>query len=292
MTWTLQNTRLRVEIAPPQAHGLASRWSWGGFITQVALDGKHIFCAPESLDPTEGDGGQGLCHEFGIFRPVGFDDAPVGGQFPKIGVGLLRKPDEKPYDFTRLYEIEPFEIEVKSDEHSIAFQSKPLPCNGYAFSLSERIELRDDQLHISCELANVGENPIRTNEYRHNFLALDSKLPNPNWRLRFAPGLSFEEETPFLAHRNETHGDEWSWPETPLQPAGYLLIGIPQDGPHWTLRDDCNGQSISETLQGPFEHLNVWCAPHVVSPEVFVSLDVAPNQSVKWKRVYRFRGSS
>ncbi|MEP6830442.1 MAG: hypothetical protein ABI963_08895, partial [Rhizomicrobium sp.] len=39
------------------------------------------------------------------FAPVGFEDAAPGGTFLKIGVGLLRKPDTRPYDHYRLYDI-------------------------------------------------------------------------------------------------------------------------------------------------------------------------------------------
>jgi hypothetical protein len=35
--------------------------------------------------------GKGLYNEFGITSPVGFEEAPVGGWFHKIGVGLPKE---------------------------------------------------------------------------------------------------------------------------------------------------------------------------------------------------------
>src|SRR5688572_25534831 len=85
----LISDRLRVDIATPGSSTYAgSRFDWTGLITQVTLDGRHTFCGQEATDGT-GTGGIGLCNEFGIFEPVGYDDARVGDQFPKLGIGLL-----------------------------------------------------------------------------------------------------------------------------------------------------------------------------------------------------------
>lgn len=83
------------------------RFDWNGFITQVTLDGKHTFCVPEALEPGRGTGGCGLCGEFGIHDPLGYDETPIGEYFPKIGAGLLKRPDSEPYDFFRKYEAVP-----------------------------------------------------------------------------------------------------------------------------------------------------------------------------------------
>ena len=39
------------------------------------------------------------------FAPLGWDEAKPGGSFIKIGVGVLRRPDEGKYDNYKLYEI-------------------------------------------------------------------------------------------------------------------------------------------------------------------------------------------
>lgn len=91
MGYRLSNGILTVDIADIGEYK-GTRFDWTGFITQVTLEeGKHTFCVPESLKPDEGTGGKGLCNEFGISRAIGYDEAPIGGWFPKIGVGLLQK---------------------------------------------------------------------------------------------------------------------------------------------------------------------------------------------------------
>jgi len=199
----LQNARLCVEVAQSGAHGLASRWAWGGFITQVTLDGQHRFCTRESSHPFIGNGGEGLCHEFGIFRPVGFDRTPIGGRFSKIGVGLLLRPDEKPYNFQRLYDVLPFDMGIATSEASLTFHTLSRPCIGWAFDLSERLEVRENTLAVVCELRNVGQKRIQTHEYRHNFLAFGGARPHPNWHLQLAPGLGFKDPPPLVPRDGE-----------------------------------------------------------------------------------------
>jgi hypothetical protein len=88
-----------VEIAHPGEYA-GSRFDWTAFIRQVTLkQGLHTFCTAESLVSGKGTGGIGLCNEFGNDLPVGYDEAPSGSKYPKIGVGLLTRRDSGRYDF-------------------------------------------------------------------------------------------------------------------------------------------------------------------------------------------------
>lgn len=129
----LSNERLSVEISYPGEKYNGSRFDWCGFITQVTLDGKHTFCVKESLDSRKGSGGCGLCGEFGIREPVGFDETPVGEYFPKIGVGLLKRPDMEDYDFFRKYEVKPLDFNVTNNKTLAEFSAVMPIHNGYAY---------------------------------------------------------------------------------------------------------------------------------------------------------------
>src|SRR5512133_1768995 len=89
--WELSTDRLMVRVAKPGFTYRRTRFDWTGFVTDVMLDGQHTFTSVESPNPMEGAGGIGLCNEFGIHEPIGYDEAPKGGYFPKLGVGLLKK---------------------------------------------------------------------------------------------------------------------------------------------------------------------------------------------------------
>ena len=153
----LKSDRLEVEIAQPGTHYNGTRFDWSGFITQVTLDGQHTFCMPESLRPGKGTGGSGLCNEFGIEKSLGYDEAPVGGAFPKLGIGLLKRPDGEPYKFMRPFEIvEEFPIIIDARQEQVTFYVEPIACMGYAARLKKTISVAGPELTIAYQLDNVG----------------------------------------------------------------------------------------------------------------------------------------
>lgn len=280
----LRTDRLRVEIAQPGTLYNGSRFDWTGFITQVTLDGRATFCAPEAVDGT-GTGGSGLCAEFGIFQPVGFDDAEPGDWFPKLGVGLCRRPDDEPYRFAREYEVRPFPIECTAGKGEVAFTVEPLPCRGYAVRTEKRIAVGANTLTISYRLENVGERPIATHEYCHNFLAIDGRPIGPGYALRTAFDLPADAwPGPLRACGREVRFD------APPDRAFYRAVtDLPsQPGLWWELSHDEVGARVRETTDVPWERLAVWGTPRVVSAEAFVALDVAPGRTRCWRRSYVF----
>jgi hypothetical protein len=45
---------------------------------------------------------------------------------------------------------------------------------------------------------------------------------------------------------------------------------------------------LSETVSVPAEHFGLWCAPHLIGPEVFVGIDLEPGARMTWTRRYEF----
>ena len=73
---------------------------------EVEFAGHKIFGPwKDKHDPTNHDDIVGPCEEFGIEKPLGYDDAKVGETFLKIGVGELEKPKEEKYSFAKKYKI-------------------------------------------------------------------------------------------------------------------------------------------------------------------------------------------
>lgn len=282
----LSNERLAIEIARPGTAYRGARYDWAGFIRQVTLDGRHTFCGPESPSG-EGSGGVGLCNEFGIFRPIGYEEARPGQQFPKLGVGLLTKIDDGIYDFSRAYALAPFPVEVQVDAHSAQFVTLPVPCRGYAARLKKTISLSDCDLRIAYELDNVGEEWLCTHEYVHNFIAIDGHAPGPDYELRLGAGTRLHHIPPSMT----ADGDCIRWLTAPTRAflAQTMLggEGSPAD-PLWTLTHHGEGVGVSESVDVPVSHLALWCAPHLVSPEAFVEIDLAPGATARWTRHYRF----
>lgn len=285
----LQSDRLRVEMALPGALYRGSRWSWSGFITAVTLDGRHTFCTSEGED--EGSSrGVGLCNEWGIFAPIGYGSAQAGEKFPKLGVGLLTRPDDEPYSFTRPYEIEPFErrIERGAEASGVEIVTQPRECRGYAARLSESFRVTENRLLVATEIENVGSRAIETHEYRHNFLALDGAPIGPDYTL----STRFEIQTSGdIAPDLRIEGRQVRFERTPQKAFLQVLGGASGAGAGawWELRH-ASGAHVRETISVPLEELKLWGAAHVLSPEAFVPVRVEPGQSQSWQREYVFCG--
>ena len=132
-TIELNNGRLSVRISYPGEVYRGSRFDWNGFITQVTLDDRYTFCVPEALTPGVGSGGQGFCGEFGIEEAIGYDETCVDNYFIKIGVGNLKKTDDRPYDFFRNYPVVPLAGSVTSTAGRVCFKVESGSNDGYSY---------------------------------------------------------------------------------------------------------------------------------------------------------------
>jgi hypothetical protein len=313
----LTSSRLKVEIAQPGTVYRGTRFDWSGFITQVTLDDRHTFCMPESLEPGKGTGGIGLCNEFGNELAVGYDEAQIGEPFPKLGIGLLEKPDERRFNFFKphkIVELFPIRVEAKGDQ--ARFVVEPVECNGYAARLEKTVRIDDNLLHIDYLLENSGEKAIVTHEYCHNFMGIDGLPVGPGYRLVFPqevkrepPPEQFYRMAPLslrwlpkpvvkwvidrilsgMSQKMKLHGREITWQDTPKGAFFSRLQGFQQrTEPQWTLEHASSGRWVSESDDFLPTRLVVWGEAHVVSAEVYVDLNVPPGGRQAWSRRYEF----
>jgi hypothetical protein len=286
MTLTLRNERLSVDIGEPGTVYTGPRFDWTGWVRQVTLDGAYRFCAPESLTEGEGTGGEGLCNEFGLLLPLGFDEAAPGGRFPKLGAGLLlKRAADRTYSHAEPYDIAPYAMSFAQEgEREAVFRVEPSACLGYAAALERRIRLDGNRMSIRCRLHNVGAKPIHTHEYCHNFLAVNGLPLGPDYELQFAEPLAGEEAGPlrWLDRSRFTLDDE---PSTPIY---FRREGPFRPGLQWTLRHRVSTAAVSEAVDFAPALIAVWGVAHVISPEVFFEFTVLPGESVEWERRFAF----
>ena len=285
----LSNDYLLVELADTAWPG-KPRFDRTGFITQVTLKEKNrTYCAYE-LDAPHPDAGGGLCGEYGIMRPIGYKDAEVGEWFPKLGVGLLRKPDDKPYNFFRDYDRLPFEILTDIGEHEARYIVLPKPHRGYALSMEKTVTLKDNTVTLHYLVSNCGEQPVDTHEYVHNFLRVDQYPVGPDYTLRLNfPFETIENESGYDPAVVRFDGDVLKWGAAPAK-AFYFRMKPQLSGTAagWELRHEPSGACVVEEVSAPLEMAAIWGVGHVVSPELFVTLRLAPGETASWTRKYRF----
>jgi hypothetical protein len=285
----LKKTKLELLIDPPGENYQRTRFDWTGKIRALTYEGKSI-TGRELLHPGPDQlAGEGFYNEFGIDGPLGYDELPVGEWCHKIGVGRVKKEDTS-YDIHKDYDCQPCEFEVEREEQALRLTCHGPLLNGYAYLLKKEIRLLESGFQINYYLENQGEKPILTSEYSHNFLNIDQAPIGEAYRLRFP----FELKPEGFGERVNPEGlltigqREVTWKGTPKEAFFFsMLSGGEEVEATWELWNVASGMGISETGSFPTRKVNLWGCGHVISPELFFDIRLAPAQSVRWSRTYQ-----
>ena len=106
---------------------------------------------------------------------LGYQEAPVGGTFVRIGVGVLRKPEDRAYERFRTYDIvDPGRWTVRPAKDRIEFVHELKSDLGYAYRYTKTIRLVGGKPEMLIEhvLRNTGRKAIATHQYNHNFFVM------------------------------------------------------------------------------------------------------------------------
>jgi hypothetical protein len=289
----LKNKILCLSIEEPGQVYNNSRFDWTGNISQILFEDRISFCSAETTQEFDFKRhGQGLYNEFGIVGPIGYDDCAVGEKFPKIGVGLLTKKNNDSYNFLTAYEIDPFDIQIEMGEEWIKYAVFPKECRGYSTKFIKKIKLSGNSFGIDYELENTGTQRIQTNEYCHNFLAINRSKIDEHYTLRvpceiIKPSSMIEAVNPEDAVILNTNSVNFNF--TPEEDFFYSpLTEFHSKHGEWEITHDSIGVGMKENTDFIPEIMNVWGRKHVISPELFIKIDLEPGQKLKWQRNYKF----
>ena len=185
----ISNGKIRATVyLPDPVNGFyqGTRFDWSGVVRSLEANG-HTYYGPwftkrsETVRDFIYDGEDivaGPCSSTmgpaDEFRPLGYDAAKPGGTFVKIGVGTLKRTDEKAYDAYRLYPIADHgKWSVKRESDSIEFlQIVRDGSSGYGYEYRKTLRLvkGKSEMELAHSLKNIGKNAIETQVYNHNFL--------------------------------------------------------------------------------------------------------------------------
>lgn len=288
MSATLINDTLEIHIDLPHEGYRLARFDWTGKITAVKFRGKWISSTEKDQQEANAPYGRGFYNEFGIDAPTGYAEVEPGEWFHKIGVGLLRR-DNKPYDFAKAYDIQPAAFEVTEGLNKLQLVCRGPSYNGYSYVLAKEIRLLERGFKISYRLSNTGEKAILTNEYNHNFLAMDKGLIGADYVLNFPfqiqPsrfGKTVNPEALVIIGQKKM-----TFKGNPQEPFYFSnLSGGEWVEAFWQLEHRSKKLGITETGSFQTNSINLWGCGHVISPELFIELKVEPGQSTKWSRTY------
>jgi len=279
---------------PLRGHYRGTRFDWAGDIYSLRYAG-HEFSGPwfDSYDPLRHDAIMGPVEEFlSGESSLGYAEAKPGEGFVRIGVGVVRKPEEKPYERFRTYEIvDAGKRTTVPERDRVTFEHELSGPGGYAYVYRKTIALLAGQtvMTIAHSLKNVGTRPIETEQYNHNFFVLDQAATGPDTSVRF----NFDPQGTTdrgLGQLALLRGRELVFPSElhPKQSVFTELTGFGSTPEHYDIRVENRKAGTGVRIQGdrPLEKLVFWSIRTTACPEPYVKLRVEPGQEQAWTLRY------
>lgn len=271
------------------------RFDWSGVISKLEYAGHSYFGVwfPE-YDPYLHDAITGPVEEFRADDgALGYAEAPAGDLFIKIGVGVLRKPDGKPYAFAHRYQmVSEGRWIVRPYPDRVEFVQELQGVRNYAYRYSKTVKLdgKKPVLTLEHKLKNTGKRDINTEVYNHDFYVLDRKPTGPGTSVKFAFQPTAKDD---LKGAAEISANELVY-KRELKPAhdqaatyitGYGATARDND---IRVENTQAGIGVREIGNRPISKLYLWSIRTTVCPEAYIKLHIPPGKTASWKIDYQF----
>ncbi|GAB4034305.1 hypothetical protein GCM10028809_39250 [Spirosoma gilvum] len=292
----LSNGILQTSLYLPdagQGYYRGTRFDWAGSFKNLDYKG-HTFVEPwfENYDPKLHDAISGPAEEF---TPLGYSEAKVGDTFVKIGVGALQKAEDKPYVFSKYYEItNPGKWTVKPHKDHVDFTHELTDAaTGYSYVYQKTVKLTKGKPELVLEhrLKNTGKLPIETSTYNHNFFIIDKQPTGPTVNVQFP--FEVKGEGKGFGSTIVAQGNRLAYSRELDKKEQVYSGGLQGFGPTATdydirVENQKTGAGVHITGDKPLQKLVYWACATTSCPEPYIQLQVAPGQEVSWKIAYEF----
>jgi hypothetical protein len=282
---------------PDAEHGYyqGTRFDWSGQIYSLkTLDHEYFGQWFPKYDPKLHDAIMGPVEEFLTDGAgLGYDEAKAGGTFIRIGVGVVRKPQESKYERFKTYEIvDPGKRTVRTGKDFITFTQALRDDNGYSYEYTKTVRLAKNkpQMEIEHALKNTGKKTIQTSQYNHNFFVIDGKPTGPDSSVKFNFDLRDPKPTPEgpgevrtreITYRRELNQGESVFKEL----EGFGKTSSDYD---FHVENRSAGAGVHITGDQPLSKMVYWSIRSVFCPEPYVDIKVEPGKTHKWTYTYQF----
>lgn len=304
---TLTNGRITAKVTPPDLERgffRGTRFDQAGVITSLTLNGREFYgpwfsrTAPEVLDYTYTEDGLVAGPDSAATGPVeefaqlGFDDARPGGTFVKIGVGVLRKHNDKPYDKYWHYEIVDWgQRTLRHTRNSVTFTQKiadgPF---GYAYDYEKTLRLvpGTNQLVIEHVLKNTGTKAISSNVYDHNFLRLTPG--NDGIKVTFPFKLTAANPPAADLLRIENNSMTYLRPMAYKERISFTVTGFGATASDYdiAITDTRTGAGVRMQGDQPVTRMNIFSIDTTQSTEPYLAIELAPRAEKRWRYTYTY----
>lgn len=260
---------------------------YGPWFDRVSPDVHDFVFTPDRIVAGPDSAISGPVEEF---APLGFDTAPPGGTFIKIGVGVLKRPDAAVYDHYHHYEIvDPGRREVHVTKNAVTFtQTMRADANGFRYVKTLRLVPGKPQMRIEHVLTNLGTEPIATAVYDHNFLKLSPGNADVAITLPFGvvPGAPYD---PALV-RVKGNRIVFARPLKGTERAAFPVAGFSGMAKDYDIRvdDTRTGAGARVTADQPLSDLHFWSIRSVMAIEPYIAIAIPPGGTKRWTYTYTY----
>ena len=293
----ISNGTIRSKLYLPDAelgYYRATRFDWSGQIASLEFQGHNYFGQWfDRYDPKLHDSILGPVEEFltnGI--GLGYNDVKAGESFVKIGVGAVRKPEERAFRQFNTYEItDPGKWTVKPFPDRVEFTQELRDTAGYAYLYKKTVRLTEGkpQLVLEHSLKNTGAKVIETSVYEHNFYVIDGKPAGPEFSVKFPFDVRATADLKGMA---ETRGKEFTYlKELPKGPSVYTALeGFGNTPKDYDIRVESRAAQagVRQTSDRPLSKLVFWSIRSTVCPEAYIDMHIEPGKEFAWRIAYDF----
>ncbi len=294
----LISAKVAVQTGIDNNYYRGSRFDWSGQIYDLTWNGHSYYGEffPK-FDPYNHDTVCGPAEEF---AQIGYENAEIGGEFVKIGVGVLQKPDSQPYNIRRLYKIlNKGKWTCKIDKNAIIY-TQELKSKVVSYVYIKKIELVDGSptMIISHTLQNTGSNLISTNTYCHNFFMLDKTPTSPGitMNLSFTPTkgdfLPKIEGFAIVSDASILKDKKLIFTRTLVEPERVLYRDIPCDNNvqlnDFSIENCTTGAAVRFKGDRPMFNLLLWANAKTQCIEPWILINIMPNKTFSWTNRYDF----
>lgn len=305
----LHNGTLRMRVYLPDARKgfyTGVRFDWSGVIGDLQFAGHHLY-KPwfTAVDPAERDfaysatgvaagansAATGPVEEFQT--AFGYDTAKVGDTFLKIGVGILRKVEDRPYRFdTRAELVDGGTWTSHATATSITFTQKlGKPGERYAYVYTKTLRLGTGAtLTIEHRLQNRGTAALTTPLYDHNFLTVDGGPVHSGTSITvpytLAPSGTFDAAQVSVEGRHATYKADLQGQDK----VAFGLQGFGRDASDYdfTVAEPQAGITVRMQADRPLVDASVWSIAPVMAVEPFLKIEAQPGGEFTWKYTYSY----
>jgi hypothetical protein len=278
---------------PEKGYYRGTRFDWSGVMPKLEYKGHNYFDEwKDTHDPTVHDDIVGPVEEFRTNgTALGYAEAEPGETFVKIGIGLLEKPDELSYRFSKPYKIiKPGAWVVKNGDDWIEFQQDFKDDTGWGYLYIKRITLTEGKPEFIIEhsLKNTGSKTIETHQYNHNFFVIDDTSIGKAYVLRFPFDVKPKQD---LRGIMEAQGKELIFREDLEKGSLFTeLEGFRKDADDHEIvvENKKTGAGVKINGDKPIDIFYFWTIKTTICPEPYIYMEIAPGKEENWTTKYLF----